>query len=70
MTASEVIQEIEKLPQEERAKVVEFARNAPKRKALTPNELVRLGEQMLATDNKEEAERLRQKLVSGFYGEE
>jgi hypothetical protein len=69
MTASEVIQEIEKLPQEERAKVIEFARNASQQKALTPDELVRLGERMLAADNKEEAERLRQELVRGFYGE-
>jgi hypothetical protein len=49
--------------------VIEFARNASRQKALTPDELVRLGQRMLAADNKEEAERLRQELVSSFYGE-
>lgn len=70
MTATEVIEQIENLPREERAKVIEFARSAPKRKALTPDELVQLGERMLAAKNPGEAERLRQELVDGFYGEE
>jgi hypothetical protein len=50
--------------------VIEFARNSPKRKALTPDELVDVGKRMLAAKDKNEAERLRQELVDGFYGED
>jgi hypothetical protein len=70
MTAAELIQEIEKLPNDERSKVIDFAREAAKRRPLTPQELGVLGERMLAAADPAEAERLRQEWVRGFYGEE
>lgn len=67
MTALQVIEEIEKLPNEERVKVIEFARQSVKRKGLSPEELRRIGERMLAAKDPVEAERLRKELVEGFY---
>lgn len=68
MTASEVIEEIEKLPNEERAKVIDFARNAPKKRMLSTAELRVIGERMLEAKDPVEAERLRQEFVDGFCG--
>lgn len=39
MTASQVIEETEKLPNDERAKVIDFARSAPKKGMLSLKEL-------------------------------
>ena len=70
MTASQVIEQIEKLPNDERAKVIDFARSAPKKRMLSPEELGTLCERMQNATDPVEAERLRQELVTGFYGEE
>ena len=67
MSSSEVIEEIKRLPVEEREKVIEFARNAiPGR--LTPEELGQVAKRLSETTDQAEAERLKQQLIRGFYG--
>jgi hypothetical protein len=69
MTAAHVIEQIEKLPREERAKVIEFARSAPKRKKLSPEEIGDLCYKMQNATSPAEADRLEKELIEGFYGE-
>jgi hypothetical protein len=71
MTAAEVIAEIERLPREEKTKVLDYARQAlspPPR--LTPDEADALAARMAATRDRNEARRLQDEIVKGFYGDE
>ncbi len=68
MTGAEVIEEIKRLPSEERAKVIAFARQAADKQPLTPEELGELANRMVETQDAAEAERLQKKIVRGFYG--
>ena len=70
MTALEVIDEIKRLPKEERIKVIEFARRATENERLTPEELGELARRMAETPDAAEADRLQEKIVRGFYGNE
>jgi len=70
MTAVEVIEEIKRLPKEEQNKVIEFARKVAETRPLTPEELGELARRMAETPDPEEADRLQEKIVRGFYGEE
>ncbi len=70
MTGSQVIEEIKRLPKEERAKVLEFTRQIGENCRLPPEELGRLAKRMVETDNSAEAERLQVKIIRGFYGSE
>jgi hypothetical protein len=71
MTAAEVIAEIERLPREEKAKILDYARHAlstaPK---LTPEQADALAERMVATRDRNEARKLQDEIVRGFYGGE
>jgi hypothetical protein len=71
MTAAEVIAEIERLPREEKTKVLDYARQALSRpRKLTPEEADALAERLTATRDREEARRLQEEIVRGFYGDE
>jgi hypothetical protein len=70
MTGVEVIEEIKRLPKEERTKVIEFTRQLAENRPLTPEELGALAKQMVETKDPEEADRLQAKIVRGFYGGE
>jgi hypothetical protein len=70
MTAVEVIEEIKRLPKEEQNKVIEFARKVAETRPLTPEELGELARRMAETPDPEEADRLQEKIVRGFYGDE
>ena len=71
MTAAEVIAEIERLPSEEKAKILDYARHAlstpPK---LTPEQADALAERMVATRDRKEARKLQDEILHGFYGDE
>ena len=69
MTGLEVIAEIKKMPREERVKVIEYARYAEKEQ-LSPEELGALTRQMVEAKDPAEAERLKQEIICGFYGNE
>lgn len=70
MTGVEVIEEIKRLPKEERSKVLEFTRELAENRPLTPEELGALTEQMVQAKDPTEADRLQKKIIRGFYGGE
>ena len=67
MTATQIIEEIKRLPMEERTKVIEFARKASGDSRLSPEELGVLAKRLAAADPKEAAS-IRERLTRGFYG--
>ena len=67
MTASQIIEEIKRLPEEERTRVFEFARRATSPQ-LSPEELGRLADRMVTATDPAEANRLQEEIVRGFYG--
>ena len=68
MTAVQIIEEIKRLPKEERNRVIEFARKAGESSPLSPEELGQLAKQMVESKDDEEADRLENEVVRGFYG--
>ncbi|HMP82658.1 MAG TPA: hypothetical protein PKA41_08165 [Verrucomicrobiota bacterium] len=68
MTAAEIIDEIKRLPQAEQSRVIEFARRAAESRQLSPEELGQLAKQMIEATDPAEADRLQEKIESGFYG--
>jgi hypothetical protein len=68
MTAVEIIEEIKRLPREERARVIEFARQAGEDRRLSPEELGQLAKRMVEAKDPIEADRLQEEIVRGFYG--
>ena len=69
MTTSEIIEEIERLPSNEKAQVLNaLLRSQTETGMLSPDELVALADQMVATNDPEEADRLQKQILAGFYG--
>lgn len=68
MTGAEIIEEIKRLPSEERAKVLAFTRSVADNSPLSPEALGELANRMVETRDPAEAERLKEKIVRGFYG--
>jgi hypothetical protein len=69
MTGIEVIDQIKRLPKEERQKVIDFARHEDARR-LSPDELGDIARRMIETPDEPEARRLREEFMRGFYGNE
>ena len=68
MTASQIIHEIEALPPDEQAKVVQFAYRLDAERQLTGPELSGLAERLVASTDPAETALLREKITHGFYG--
>ena len=69
MTATQIIEEIERLPSKEKVEVLTaLLRSQTAKRQLAPDELVALADQMIATKDPEEADRLEKKILAGFYG--
>jgi NADH:ubiquinone oxidoreductase subunit E len=69
VTTSEIIEEIERLPSNEKAQVLNaLLRSQTEKGMLSPDELVALADQMVATNDPEEADRLQKQILAGFYG--
>ena len=69
MTATQIIEEIERLPSKEKAEVLTvLLRSQTAKRQLTPDELVALADQMVVTQDPEEADRLEKQILAGFYG--
>ena len=68
MTASEIIDEIKRLPKSEQTRVIEFARSIGQARRLTPEELGELAKRMVETKDPAEADRSQQQFERGFYG--
>ncbi len=69
MTASEVIKEIENLPPEGQAQVIQFSVRLAQRRQLSADELGALAEKLAQSQDPAEIARLRSAMVRGFYGE-
>ena len=48
--------------------VIQFAPDADENRQLDPDELGKLGEQMVEVKDPAEADRLKEEIVRGFYG--
>jgi hypothetical protein len=69
VTASQIIEEIERLPSEEKTEVlIALLRSQTTKRQLSPDELVILADRMVATKDPEEADRLEKQILAGFYG--
>ena len=70
MNAAAIIDEIKHLPRNEQDQVVEFVHTLEKRRPWSPQKLGEHAEKMVATTDTAEAQRLKEELVAGFYGDE
>lgn len=69
MTAAEIVREIERLPSEQKGEVLSvLLRSKARNSKLSPEELVALADQMVATQDPAEADRLEARILAGFYG--
>jgi hypothetical protein len=69
VTTVQIIREIERLPPKDKAEILRvLLRSQEKNGKLSPDELVALADQMVATPDPEEADRLEAKILAGFYG--
>ena len=63
------IEQIKRLPSKEKAEVLTaFFRSQTTKRQLSGDELVALADQMVATEDPEEADRLEKEILAGFYG--
>jgi hypothetical protein len=69
MTGLEVIEEIKRLPREERLMVIGYARYAEKEQ-LSPEELEQLLTRLVETSDPAQKEKLKAEFFLGFYGRE
>jgi hypothetical protein len=68
VTASQIINEIKSLPPEEQAGVVRFVYELDAERKLSGPELSALAERLVNAEDPVEASRIRETIVSGFYG--
>ncbi|MCW5554363.1 MAG: hypothetical protein KIS67_19665 [Verrucomicrobiae bacterium] len=69
MTAAKVIEEIDSLSPNEQVKVIQHALKLAQTRQLTGEELGRLAQRMVESDDPAEIERLTSAITRGFYGE-
>ena len=69
MTASQIIEEIKRLPSKQKAEVLSaLLRTQTEKGMLTPEQLVALADEMVAAKDPDEADRLQKQILAGFYG--
>jgi hypothetical protein len=68
MTGEDVIEEIKRLPEIEARKVIEFTRAHLEPHELSGKEIANLTQKMIDAGSPEEAARLEEEIVRGFYG--
>ena len=69
MTAAKVISEMDSLPPDEQAKVIQHAFELARHRQLSADELAQLAERLAASNDPAEIIRLRSAMTRGFYGE-
>ncbi len=70
MNATVIIDEIKNLPRAEQDRVVEFVQTLEKRRRWSGAKLTEYEKRMVETTDPAEAERLKQQIVAGFFGDE
>ena len=69
MTAAGVIEEIKQLPRAEQSRVIQFAFALARERQLSGDKLSELAQRMADSNNPAEAQKLREEIHRGFYGE-
>ena len=69
MTAAKVIEEINGLPPDEQAKVIQHALELARKRQLTADELGELADRLANSKDPAEIIRLKSAMTRGFYGE-
>jgi hypothetical protein len=69
MTATKVIEEMDGLPPDEQAKVIQHAFELARRRQLSADELGDLAERLVASSDPAEIIRLKSAMTRGFCGE-
>jgi hypothetical protein len=69
MSATEIMTEIDRLPDSEREEVLRFAACRAKGQ-LTGDEITELARRMVESEDPVEKEALKEEIVRGFYGDE
>ena len=69
MTASSIIEEIKQLPRAEQSRVIRFAFEFAREGQLTGDQLSDLAQRMADSKDAAEAQKLREEIHRGFYGE-
>jgi hypothetical protein len=68
MSALEIIEQIQRLPESEQEKVKRFARLNLEPGQLSGEQIGALARRMIETNDPKEADRLEQDIIRGFYG--
>lgn len=68
MTAAKVIEEIDDLPPDEQARVIQHAFKLARRRQLSADELGELADRLAESDDPAEIIRLKSAMTRGFYG--
>ena len=69
MTAAKVIEEMDGLPPDEQAEVIQHAIELARNRKLSADELGDLAERLAASNDPAEIIRLKSAITRGFYGE-
>jgi hypothetical protein len=69
MSAVDIIEQIRQLPDDEQDKVKRFVRLNLEPGQLSGKELAALAEKMVETADPAEADRLKEEIINGFYGD-
>ena len=69
MTAAKVIEEINELPPDEQAKVIQHAFQLARQRQLSADELGQMAERLAESNDPAEIIRLKSAMTRGFYGE-
>ncbi len=69
MNAAAVIHEIKLLPPAEQEQVVEFVHTLKTRRPWSGEKLTEFEKMMMETNDPAEAQRLKEQIVAGFYGD-
>ncbi len=70
MNAAAIIDEIKHLPPAEQKQVVEFARTLETRHPWSGQKLTEYEKKMVETNDPVEAQRLKEQIIAGFYGDD
>ncbi len=69
VTATSVIEEIKQLPRAEQSRVIRFAFELARERQLSGDKLAELAQRMAEAKDPAEAQKLREEIHHGFYGE-
>jgi len=70
VSATEIIEQIKRLPPNELAEVIKFTRQLSGQTKLNGRELTELARKMAETKDPAEAQKLKESIARGFYGED